>query len=58
MVITHNILHAFHVADRVVVLRHGAVIGERNAAATSPEEVVSLITGELFRQAREERPNA
>ncbi|MGH6942617.1 MAG: ATP-binding cassette domain-containing protein [Geminicoccaceae bacterium] len=47
VVITHNLLHAFQVADRVVVLRHGRVTGERDARATSPEEIVSLITGEL-----------
>lgn len=58
VVITHNILHAFHVADRVVALRHGAVTGERSAAATTPEEVVGMITGELFRQAQEDRPDA
>jgi D-xylose transport system ATP-binding protein len=47
VVITHNVLHAFHVADRIVVLRHGRVAGTRTAASTSHEEVVSLITGEL-----------
>jgi D-xylose transport system ATP-binding protein len=47
IVITHNILHAFQVADRIVVLRHGRVTGERTVHSTSPEEIVSLITGEL-----------
>jgi D-xylose transport system ATP-binding protein len=47
IVITHNVLHAFHVADRVVVLRLGRVVGTREVASTSHEEVVSLITGEL-----------
>ncbi len=47
VVITHNVLHAFHVADRIVVLRHGRVTGERPVRSTSPEEIVSLITGEL-----------
>jgi D-xylose transport system ATP-binding protein len=47
VVITHNILHAFQVADRIVVLRHGRVTGERTVRSTSPEEIVSLITGEL-----------
>jgi D-xylose transport system ATP-binding protein len=47
IVITHNVLHAFHVADRIVVLRHGRVTGTRAAASTSHEEIVSLITGEL-----------
>jgi D-xylose transport system ATP-binding protein len=51
IVITHNILHAFQVADRIVVLRHGRVTGERTVRSTSPEEIVSLITGELGDQA-------
>ena len=47
MVITHNFLHAFQVADRIVVLRHGRVVGERPVSATTHEEIVRLITGEL-----------
>jgi D-xylose transport system ATP-binding protein len=47
VVITHNVLHAFQVADRIVVLRHGRVTGERTVAGTSAEEIVALITGEL-----------
>ena len=56
IVITHNMLHAFQVADRVVVLRHGQVTGVRDASATNPEEVISLITGELTRQASAQEP--
>jgi D-xylose transport system ATP-binding protein len=52
VVITHNLLHAFQVADRIVVLRHGRVSGERIVRSTSPEEIVSLITGGL-----EQHPN-
>jgi D-xylose transport system ATP-binding protein len=52
IVITHNILHAFQVADRIVVLRHGQVTGKRQVRSTSPEEIVSLITGELGDSAR------
>ena len=58
IVITHNMLHAFQVADRVVVLRHGRVTGVRDASATNPEEVVSLITGEWTRQASEQEPGS
>jgi D-xylose transport system ATP-binding protein len=47
VVITHNVLHAFQVADRIVVLRHGRVTGTRTVGSTSHEEIVSLITGEL-----------
>jgi ribose transport system ATP-binding protein len=47
IVITHNILHAFQVADRIVVLRHGRVAGERTVASTTHEEIVALVTGDL-----------
>jgi D-xylose transport system ATP-binding protein len=47
VVITHNVLHAFQVADRIIVLRHGRVTGERRVTGTSAEEIVGLITGEL-----------
>ncbi len=42
-----NILHAFQVADRIVVLRHGKVAGERRTAATTHQEIVALVTGDL-----------
>ncbi len=48
VVITHNMLHAFQVADRMVVMRQGRVVGERVAENTAPEEIVGLITGEAF----------
>ena len=48
IVITHNMLHAFQVADRMVVLRHGQVAGERHSEDTRPEEIVELITGDIF----------
>jgi D-xylose transport system ATP-binding protein len=47
VVITHNVLHAFQMADRIIVLRHGRVTGERQVKSTSAEEIVDLITGEL-----------
>jgi D-xylose transport system ATP-binding protein len=43
--ISHNLLHVFRVADRIVVLRHGEVAGSRVTAETSPDEIVALITG-------------
>ena len=48
VVITHNMLHAFQVADRMVVMRQGRVVGERIAEETAPEEIIGLITGEAF----------
>jgi D-xylose transport system ATP-binding protein len=46
VVITHNMLHAFQVADRIVVLRQGKIAGVRAVAETTTDEVVTLITGE------------
>ncbi|MFO1040103.1 MAG: ATP-binding cassette domain-containing protein [Geminicoccaceae bacterium] len=46
VVITHNILHALHVADRIVVLRQGRVAGVRDRASTNHDEIVALITGD------------
>ncbi len=47
LVITHNVLHAFQVADRAVIMRQGRVAGERKLGAATAEEIVALITGEL-----------
>lgn len=45
VVITHNVLHALRVADRMVVLRRGRVVGERRRGETGHDEIVELITG-------------
>jgi ABC-type sugar transport system ATPase subunit len=45
VMITHNVEHAFKVADRIVVLRLGKVAGIRDRANTSPSDIVSLIVG-------------
>ena len=52
IVITHNMLHAFQVADRIVVLRQGRVAGVRRIAETTTDEVVELITGERIEPRR------
>jgi D-xylose transport system ATP-binding protein len=44
VVITHNVLHAFQVADRFVVLHQGRVAGVRRRQETGHDEVVALIT--------------
>jgi D-xylose transport system ATP-binding protein len=43
LLVSHNIVNVFDVADRVVVLRHGRVVGDKKIAETSQEEVVRLI---------------
>ena len=46
IVITHNVLHALQVADRMVVLRQGRVAGVRTRAETSHDDLIELITGD------------
>ncbi len=45
ILISHNLQHVFRIADRIVVLRHGQVAGSRVTSQTTPDEIVSLITG-------------
>lgn len=47
VLISHNIQDVFTVADRITVLRRGRNAGLLETAATTPEEVVGLITGAL-----------
>jgi D-xylose transport system ATP-binding protein len=47
IVITHNVLHATQVADRLIVLRQGEIAGRRTIRGITPEEIVALITGEM-----------
>jgi ABC-type sugar transport system ATPase subunit len=47
LLITHNLQHVFEVADRMIVLRHGKLVGARTTPQTSREEVVGLITGAI-----------
>ena len=48
VVITHIMAQAFQVADRIVVLRQGQVVGDVATRDTSPDKVVQLITGEAL----------
>ncbi len=45
IVISHNLVHVFSVADRVIVLRHGQRAGSRYKTQTTMDEIVSMITG-------------
>ena len=46
VVISHNMLHVFSVADRIIVLRGGRRVGTVVKAQATGEEVVRLIVGE------------
>ncbi|RME84873.1 MAG: sugar ABC transporter ATP-binding protein [Caldilineae bacterium] len=45
IVISHNLEHVFSVADRIVVLRRGRMVGVREKSATTAAEIVHLIVG-------------
>lgn len=45
LLISHNLVDVFAVADRMAVFRRGRKIAERRRDATTSEEIVSLITG-------------
>lgn len=45
VLISHNLADVFEVADRMIVFRRGRKIAERSRDETTPDEIVSLITG-------------
>jgi simple sugar transport system ATP-binding protein len=45
IIISHNLLDVFAVADRIVVLRRGRKVAELTASETDMDEVVALMTG-------------
>ncbi len=57
VVISHNLVDVFEVADRIVVLRLGQTVGEFDAEATTEEHVVAAITGVGSEGAKEQENN-
>lgn len=47
LIVTHKLREALAVADRVTVLRHGRVVAECPAAATTEAELARLMIGEI-----------
>jgi simple sugar transport system ATP-binding protein len=45
IIISHQLYDVFSVADRLVIMRRGEKVGERNTKETNPDEIVSLIVG-------------
>jgi fructose transport system ATP-binding protein len=48
IIITHNLEHAFLVADRFFVIRLGKKVGEKSKKDTNVNEIVKMITGGVF----------
>ncbi len=48
IIITHNMEHAFSVADRFLVIRLGSVVGARRKSETNIDEIIKMITGGVF----------
>ncbi len=47
VLISHRMPDVFTVADRVIVMRRGAKVADKQIAKSSPEEVTGLITGAI-----------
>jgi simple sugar transport system ATP-binding protein len=47
MLISHRMPDVFDVCDRIIVLRRGTKVADKQTATTSPEEITGLITGAI-----------
>ena len=47
LLISHRMPDVFAVSDRIIVLRRGAKVADKETARTSPEEITGLITGAI-----------
>lgn len=45
LIVSHNLAHVFRIADRITVLRSGHRIGTVDQEASTPNEIVKMITG-------------
>lgn len=45
IVISHNLQHIFNIVDRIMVIRRGKKVGEREVHETDADEIVKMITG-------------
>jgi signal transduction histidine kinase/ABC-type multidrug transport system ATPase subunit len=48
----HDIDQMFRLADRIVVLRQGRIVGELDPGSTHPDDVVALLSGQQMDSAR------
>jgi len=45
VIVSHNLLHVFRIADRITVIRAGRIVGTRPKSETTADEIVKMITG-------------
>jgi fructose transport system ATP-binding protein len=45
LMVSHNLRQVFDLMDTIWVLRHGGMVGRRDAGSVRPEEIVAMITG-------------
>lgn len=45
LLVSHNLISVFDLADRIIVLRHGRVVAQRRVQETTRDEIVGLIVG-------------
>jgi D-xylose transport system ATP-binding protein len=45
VIVSHNLLHVFRIADRITVVRGGRIVGSRRKSQTNADEIVKMITG-------------
>ncbi len=46
IVISHNLLHVFRIADRLAVLYHGELAGVLSKGAADPQAIVDMMMGQ------------
>ena len=47
VLISHRMPDVFEVCDRIIVLRRGSKVADKETVQTSPEEITGLITGAI-----------
>jgi len=52
LLVSHDIEQMFRLADRIVVLRHGRVVGDVRPDSGHPDEVAALVSGQRVDSAR------
>jgi ABC-type sugar transport system ATPase subunit len=52
ILVSHNLHDIFGVADRIVVMRRGEIVGERATQATDGDEIVRMMVGDTYAETR------